>query len=820
LPPGATVLFAGLYFGGRLAAGSGGAPAPNPGAAGTVLFRAPGDAGYRTLTAAAPVDTASQTYQGFIDVTSEVAGAGAGVYRVANVQAGTGRSDGQLAGWSLVVAYGDPASPRRNLSVFDGLQNVASSSSGVSIPLSGFTTPRSGPVNSTVGMVAYEGDLGTDGDGATILGASGPTRLSNAVNPANNVFNSTISANGAIVTKRLPNDVNTLGFDADLFSLPGVLANNQTSTEVRLSTNGDAYQAGVVTIATDLFAPRIEATKTVDADTADLGNVLTYTTTLRNAGEDAATNVVLSDPIPAHTTYVPGSLTVNGVAQSDAVGDDVGEASGGSVRVRVGDGATATAGGRLAPDSATTTVTFQVRIDATAPPETVISNAARISFNAETTGESDEVQTAPAATRVRTPAVDLKVFKLVSSVPSEPFGYQPRPPDTIGFIVTVFNDGTLPAPDVVLSDVLPAPLQLVSIRAPAGSCAGTTCTLGTLRPGRSVEIDIAAGLPSDASLFPPKATLTNTATATTSAIDTNPTNNSASATIDTAPVTDVSVHKSFAPAEPLAGGQVTYTIVVASKGPSVADVFFDDILPPQLQNPQISIAGGTGECSIGEQPDLPGVPQGLCTIPQLEVGGTRTVTLTGTLASDSAGASVTNVAAATPDGLEDSSTRSDDTDQVTFTPHRVDLAFTKTRLDSGPVPVGGETTFRLSATNTGDGTAGGVVLRDELPVGLEALGPPAGCAVSGQLISCSVGSLGPGASASFDVRARAEPSAAGQTLTNRGEAITASPDLDPSNNAAQVPVPIGPAPSPPRSAPLRRRSRDPRARPPRVRPRG
>ena len=32
LPAGASVLFAGLYYGGRLAAGSGGSPAPNPGA--------------------------------------------------------------------------------------------------------------------------------------------------------------------------------------------------------------------------------------------------------------------------------------------------------------------------------------------------------------------------------------------------------------------------------------------------------------------------------------------------------------------------------------------------------------------------------------------------------------------------------------------------------------------------------------------------------------------------------------------------------------------------------------------------------------------
>ena len=39
-------------------------------------------------------------------------------------------------------------------------------------------------MTSTVGLVAYEGDLGTPGDGAQIQGAAGAfTALSNAVNP-------------------------------------------------------------------------------------------------------------------------------------------------------------------------------------------------------------------------------------------------------------------------------------------------------------------------------------------------------------------------------------------------------------------------------------------------------------------------------------------------------------------------------------------------------------------------------------------------------------------------------------------------------------
>ena len=320
LPADGRVLFAGLYWGGRLAGGAGGAPAPNPAASDTVLLRAPGDADYRTVRATQPVDTAGETYQHFLDVTDIVRAAGTGEYVVANVQAGTGRSDGQLAGWTLVVAYGDGASPPRNLSVFDGLQQVGSNSPGVTIPLTGFRTPSSGAVRSKVGVVAYEGDRGTTGDGLTLQGAAGPVTLTNAVNPATNAFNSTISVDGADTGTRNPAYTNQLGFDADVFTATNVLGNGQTSTQVRLTTNGDAYQPGVATIATELFAPRIEATKAVSLNTAALGQELTYTTTIRNTGQDAATLVDFDDALPAGVTPLPNTLTVDGAPVPDPTG--------------------------------------------------------------------------------------------------------------------------------------------------------------------------------------------------------------------------------------------------------------------------------------------------------------------------------------------------------------------------------------------------------------------------------------------------------------------------------------------------------------------
>ena len=135
----------------------------------------------------------------------------------------------------------------------------------------------------------------------------------------------------------MPSFRNNLGYDADLFSTTNVLGNGQTSTQVRLSTSGDAYQPGVVTIATDLYAPRITATKTVDSATASLGDTLTYTVDVQNTGADGATSTTFTD---VH----PGGRRVRSRAASASTerrhrrgrGDDLGEFAGGRVVVRLG----------------------------------------------------------------------------------------------------------------------------------------------------------------------------------------------------------------------------------------------------------------------------------------------------------------------------------------------------------------------------------------------------------------------------------------------------------------------------------------------------
>ena len=55
------------------------------------------------------------------------------------------------------------------------------------------------------------------------------------------------------------------------------------------------------------------------------GAEVQYTLTVDVSGGGSLTNVEVTDAVPAYTTYVPGSLELNGVPLSNATGDDAGD---------------------------------------------------------------------------------------------------------------------------------------------------------------------------------------------------------------------------------------------------------------------------------------------------------------------------------------------------------------------------------------------------------------------------------------------------------------------------------------------------------------
>ena len=576
MPDGGDVLFAGLYWGADRSAGSSGKAAPQRRDANVVRLQAPGDAEYRRLTAS-QLDVIGDRYQGFADVTEVVRGAGSGEYAVADVQAGTGKD--RYAGWSLVVAYRDPAAPVRNLSVFDGFDTVSSSRPRVDVKVAGFRTPKVGSVRSDVGFVAYEGDRGSEGDGATL----NETALADTLKPSNNVFNSTISRAGERIADKHPDVVNQMGFDAFTMRADGVLANDATSATIRLTTGGETYFPGAVTFATELYAPRVRPQKAVtdvNGGAVEPGDELEYTITAPNDGQDGAEQVTVSDPIPDHTTYLPGSAEV--VAGPGHASFDPAT---GAVTFNVG---------TLAPGNRAV-ARFRVRVDEPVPAGTVISNQARADFRSQTLGLALEAETNEVRAAVETPNLTIAKTHRGTLAAGQDATY----------LLTVTNDGGARSSGAItVTDPLDPRLTLRSASGAGWSCSDAqtvTCTReDRLAPGTShppIEITVAVD---------PGATgdMNNTASVQGGG-DGDTTDNSAT---DTAHLPEPSGTPDAQPTEPPAPATNTATQAPASPGtaPAARDCLTDvlRLVEVRASGTRVILAGETAKANSGRDVTL------------------------------------------------------------------------------------------------------------------------------------------------------------------------------------------------------------------------
>lgn len=241
-----------------------------------------------------------------------------GDYTVANIRSVVGSlspGGGAAGGWTLVVVYENPNLSGKLITTFDGFARVRDTDV-VNINYNGFTTIPVGPVRADIGAATLEGDNRIPGDGMSISTPANPTPtpLSNAVNPATNFFNSNITLNGAVVTTRNPNSINTLGYDTDIFSLNNpansVIDNNETSATFQFTTNGDQFYPFFNSFNIEIIEPEIVLEKRVE-DIAgnditglgvNLGQILDYVLTFENIGNDDADNYTIRDVLPINVT--------------------------------------------------------------------------------------------------------------------------------------------------------------------------------------------------------------------------------------------------------------------------------------------------------------------------------------------------------------------------------------------------------------------------------------------------------------------------------------------------------------------------------------
>nr|WP_277352197.1 isopeptide-forming domain-containing fimbrial protein [Knoellia sp. DB2414S] len=201
------------------------------------------------------------------------------------------------------------------------------------------------------------------------------------------------------------------------------------------------------------------------------GDTLTYTVKATNNGGDAALTSAITDAIPPGTTYVPGSITVDGAAKTDGAGDDQADFGNNTVTARVGTGATATTGGTIAAGSSST-ITFKVKVNASAAAGASIANTA----NATYSWAGDNV-TRTSTSQTTTNTVQTEGITLAKSAgtPVDANGSgRLDAGDTVAYTFVVRNTGSTALSNVVVSDPKVGPVSCPSTSLASG--ASMTCT--------------------------------------------------------------------------------------------------------------------------------------------------------------------------------------------------------------------------------------------------------------------------------------------------------------------------------------------------------
>ena len=295
-----------------------------------VKFKFAGDT-YQDITALGgtainyPPTNNGQMYAGYADVTAYVKANGTGNYSVANIalREGNGGTTGYYGSWGLVVVYKNPSLVDKSITIFDGYGYMASGGGIQTLNVSGFSTPPSGAINATIGVMGGEGDLSIAGDPFSIqqrttstyrfLDRNGNTSAT-ASGVFNNFFDSSISIAGN--PPRNPNHPNNYGSDIHMLNLVNtgnsIIDNGQTSTSFQYGSTQDTYIIYSIAFSVDNYVPRptssVSASSFANGSTVNPGDNFTVDYDITNPGNEAVINSQLTIPIPFNQEYVSSSV--------------------------------------------------------------------------------------------------------------------------------------------------------------------------------------------------------------------------------------------------------------------------------------------------------------------------------------------------------------------------------------------------------------------------------------------------------------------------------------------------------------------------------
>lgn len=430
---------------------------------------------------------------------------------------------------------------------------------------------------------------------------------------------------------------------------------NTVSLASLLQTDSNAANNTATATIQVTTAADLAVTKTPSTTRPDVGSNVTYTITATNNGPDDATGVTVSDPLP--TGLIFASATPPAGTSYDSGTWTIGNLANG----------------------ASVSMPLVATVDVAGP----ITNTATISGT-----KFDPVSGNNTATASVDQRVDLVVTKSVLPL-------KPNVGTNATFTIHVSNVGQNTANRIVIRDLLPTGLTYVSDSG-AGAYVQSSgdWTIASLEPEESTTLDIVARVDS-------QAPVTNTAAVHAVAeTDSDHTNDSGTATV-TPPWADLHVTKTVDTTKPEMGDSVIFTVKVENIGPDGAtNVMVHDALPANITWVSDD-GGGAYDHSSGDW-----------TVGSIALGASATLHVTATV--DARG-DYTNTAAVSHSDQYDP-VSANNTGSAFLTTKTVEVGVTKS-VDHAKPAVGSVVSYTVTATNSGENPATGLVIHDALASG-------------------------------------------------------------------------------------------------------
>jgi uncharacterized repeat protein (TIGR01451 family) len=526
-------------------------------------------------------------------------------------------------------------------------------------------------------------------------------------------------------------------------------ADNATTITTGVSSSGQA----------DVSVTNVGAPATVMA-----GNNITYAQAVTNNGPAAAASLTFTDVVPTNATFVSLAAPAGWSCTTPAVGS----------------AGTATCTAASLSASATANFSLTVKVNPSTASGAVISDVASVSSTTSDPNASNN--SATTSTGVGTQA-DLAV---TSAGPATALANT-----NFVYTQTLANNGPSSASTVVWTETIPANTTFQSLTVPTGwSCStpaiggtGTiTCSIANFTPGTvsfPLTVHVNTGVASGTGI-------NNSVSVTSATTDPALANNTASDTvvITTATQADISVTTVGSPNSVQAGANLTYTQQVTNNGPAAASATttFSETVPANTTFQSLTVPTGW---TCGTVPAVGGTGNISCTAATFASGAISNFSLVVQVSPQAPpGTTISNNANVAMTGDPYTANNSATAMNPVTTSDTADIAVTMT--GTGTVLQGSDITYTATVVNNGPDTATNVLFTDSLTADLSYVSVSSSvgtCTQAGGTISCALGTMTSGASATITIVANALTP---DNISNTASVDADQTDPDTSNNSATV----------------------------------